>query len=137
MSTTEGANTTEPVVNPRIDDFQPRLVSGPEDYAYLTEGPVEYIAVGDATGILGYLWAADADGAAGYQARGDRGDLAHNAGIPWAAKLRELKAQGLTPSQALARLATLPAPQDAGAVVPGSDGRADSLVALRQLAATQ
>ncbi|MGL5819021.1 MAG: hypothetical protein ACRCYR_15765 [Phycicoccus sp.] len=134
MSTTEDSNTTEPVINARIDDFQPRLISGPEDYAHLTTGPVDYVAVGDTTGVLGYLWAADA---AGYQARQARGDLAHNTGIPWAARLRESKERGLTPSQALARLATLPAPEDAGAVIPGSDGRADSLAALRELATTQ
>ncbi|MGL4745265.1 MAG: hypothetical protein ACRCYX_02600 [Dermatophilaceae bacterium] len=136
MSTND-STTSEPVINPRIDDFQPRLVSGPDDYAYLTSQPVDYVAVGDDNGILGYLWAADADDAAGYQARQARGDLAHNAGIPWAAQLRESKAQGLTPSHALAQLGIHPAPPDAGAVVPGSDGRAHSLAALRQLAAAQ
>ncbi|MGL4745267.1 MAG: hypothetical protein ACRCYX_02610 [Dermatophilaceae bacterium] len=110
------------------------VISGPEDYAYVTNGPVEYIAVGNEHGVLGYLWTADIDGAAGYEASPAGDDTAENAGMPWVLRLREAKAEGLTPTEALARMEAHPGSPDGGTVIAGSRNRADSLTALRAMA---
>ncbi|MGL4177892.1 MAG: ADP-ribosyltransferase [Dermatophilaceae bacterium] len=121
--------------SPRLsEDLQFKVVSGPQDYASKTAASVEYMKVGSEDGVLGYLWAADADGAAGYEASPSGDDDAENAGMPWVLRLREAKAEGLTPTQALERMEAHPGSPDGGRVIAGSRNRAESLAALRELA---
>jgi hypothetical protein len=120
----------------KTEDLQPRLVGGPEDYAYSTDGPVRYVAVAVDSGILGYLWASDGDGAAGFEPRPAAGDDAFNAAVSWRGKLRAAKGRGRTPTQALADLAGDPGTPVMGRVLPGSEGQATGLAALRRLATT-
>ncbi|MGL5819020.1 MAG: ADP-ribosyltransferase [Phycicoccus sp.] len=115
-------------------DLRPRIVFSPEAYAYSTDQPVEYVVVGNDDGTLGYLWAADSDNAASYVAQLAGGDLAQNAGVTWVLRLREAKVDGLTPTQALARMEAHPGSPDGGKVIAGSRNRAESLAALRELA---
>jgi hypothetical protein len=118
----------------KTEDLQPRLVGGPEDYAYNTEGPVRYLAVASDSGTLGYLWASDEDNAAGFEPRPGAGGDAFNAAVSWRGKLREAKNRGRTPTQALVDLAADPGTATMGRAVPGSEAEASSLRALRELA---
>ncbi|WP_395293969.1 hypothetical protein ACF9IK_10525 [Kitasatospora hibisci] len=113
-----------------------RLVEGgPVRYAFRTEKPVEYVAVAsDSTGILGYLWACDADDAAGWVDRPAAGAVAMNSGSYWYGKLREAKARGLLPSLALAELSADTEGGWSGQVLPGSRTRAGSIAELQEKA---
>jgi hypothetical protein len=111
-----------------------RLVRGPEEYAYTAESTVTYVAVANRAGIIGYLWAADDEDAAGYEPRPALGGDAFNAGVPWVMKLREAKARRLRPSQALAEFSKLRGDEEMGRVVPGSQAEAPNLAALKELA---
>ncbi|MFI6449501.1 hypothetical protein [Kitasatospora sp. NPDC050543] len=52
------------------EDMQFRVAEGgPVNYTYRTDRAVEYVAVANDDGLLGYLWACDADDAAGWQVR--------------------------------------------------------------------
>ncbi|MEU6237312.1 hypothetical protein [Kitasatospora sp. NPDC047058] len=117
-------------------DMQMRLVEGgPVDYTFRTEKPVEYVAVANASdGILGYLFACDADDAAGWVDRPAAGAVAMNSGTYWYGKLRDAKGRGLLPSQALAELSADTGGGWSGQVVPGSRARAESLAGLREKA---
>ncbi|HEU5475301.1 MAG TPA: hypothetical protein VFV67_32060 [Actinophytocola sp.] len=118
----------------KTEDLQPRVVAGPPSYERTTDKPVRYVAVANDAGVLGYLWAADEDGAAGYEPRTAAGGDAFNAGVWWYQKLREQKALDVLPSAAIAALAALPDGPRTGHVVPGSEGEAISLATLRELA---
>ncbi|WP_051969990.1 hypothetical protein [Kitasatospora azatica] len=123
--------------NPSLhEDLQLRLrEGGPVDYTYRTDKPVQYVAVAnDSIGILGYLWACDADDAAGWVARPAAGHEGVNSAIIWFHDLREAKARGLEPSRALAEFAALPKGTYVDWVVPGSWASADSVAALEELA---
>jgi hypothetical protein len=115
-------------------DVHFQQVDGPPRYAKVTAGPVRVATVANPLGTLGYLWAADADDAAGFVANAAAGSDGSNAAVTWARKLREAKADGLAPSQALARLAGDPGNDQTGRVVPGSEGQASSLDELKALA---
>lgn len=119
----------------RDEDLEFKPVSGPPRYRNTASGPVRYAVVANRDGVIGYLWASDADDGAGYEWRRAAGDVAANAGVPWYQKLRAAKAEGLAPSQALARLAATAGDPATGWVVPGSEGTAPSLAALKELAA--
>ncbi|MGL5826550.1 MAG: hypothetical protein ACRCYU_17310, partial [Nocardioides sp.] len=54
--------------------------------------------------------------------------------MTWVLRLREAKVDGLTPTQALARMEAHPGSPDGGKVIAGSRNRAASLAALRELA---
>ncbi|MFJ1752749.1 type VII secretion system-associated protein [Kitasatospora sp. NPDC088134] len=108
---------------------------GPPHYAYSTDKPVEYVAVANArSGLIGYLWVCDEDDAAGWERRPVAGDDAYNGSGFWVLRFRETKARGLTPSQALAELATLDGGVESGRIVPGSHARAESVAQLREIA---
>ncbi|GAA4880955.1 hypothetical protein [Kitasatospora terrestris] len=117
------------------EDMQFSVVpGGPARYVHTTDKAVEYVTVAREDGVLGYLWACDADDAAGWQVRPAGGDDAYNAGVSWTMRLRDPKARGLTPSQALAELAASPGNPQIGRVVAGSRATASGLAELRELA---
>jgi hypothetical protein len=119
----------------RDEDLEFKPVSGPPRYASTASGPVRYVVVANQEGVIGYLWAADSDDAAGYEFRKSAGAVAANAGVSWYQKLRAAKAEGIPPSQALARLSAEPGHPVTGRVIPGSEGTAPSLAILKELAA--
>ncbi|GAA4659527.1 hypothetical protein GCM10023347_08640 [Streptomyces chumphonensis] len=120
-------------LTPRMtEDLRPRAVGGSEDYGYVAEGPVSYVAVGSGEGVLGFLWASDAEDAAGFEPRGGAGDAAFNAAVAWAGLLRECRAKGLDPTQALAELSRDGGDEAIGRAVPGTLGQAPTLTALRE-----
>lgn len=118
----------------RDEDLEFTPVSGRPRYANAAGGPVRYMAVANAEGVIGYLWASDPDDAAGYEYLRAAGDVAANAGVPWYQRLRAAKAAGLPPSRALDQLAAEPGDPVTGRVVRGSDGTAPSLAFLKELA---
>jgi hypothetical protein len=118
----------------RNEDLEFKPVSGPPRYGHTASGPVRYVVVANQDGVIGYLWASDADDSAGYEYLRSAGDVAANAGVPWYQKLRSAKADGLTPTQALERLASGPDDPVIGRIVPGSEGTAPSLAAVKELA---
>ncbi|MFI9270336.1 hypothetical protein ACIGXM_06450 [Kitasatospora sp. NPDC052896] len=123
--------------NPRLSEDLELVPEsgGPRDYAARTDGPVTYLVVANAEGVLGYLWANDADDAAGFVPREAGGDDAYNAWGAWDDELRRRKERDLPPSRALAELAEIPGGVRWGRVVPGAPTQAPSLPALRELAA--
>ncbi|MFD0263536.1 hypothetical protein ACFVH7_35285 [Kitasatospora indigofera] len=122
---------------PRLhDDLQFQATDdGPPRYASTTDNAVEYVAVANtAAGVIGYIWANDTDGAAGWMGRPAAGPDSVNGARPWHQLLRRYKAQDVLPSEAIALLAAHPG-GEIGRVVAGSRTRADSLAALREIAA--
>ncbi len=110
-------------------------MGGRPRYANETDKPVEYVAVAnERTGVLGYLWGNDADDAAFFEERPDADPDSFDGSFMWITLLRECKAAGLTPSQALARLAAHPGDEVSGRVVAGSRAMAPSLAELRRIA---
>ncbi|MBC9716347.1 hypothetical protein H9Y04_27810 [Streptomyces sp. TRM66268-LWL] len=74
-------------------------------YASPTYKPVAYVTVTDKKGtVQGYLWFDDADRAAGWVGRAERGGEAARRGDFWMAKLDGAEARGLAPTDALAEL---------------------------------
>jgi hypothetical protein len=122
--------------SPRLnEDLYFDHIGGPAGYAVSTDGPVEYVSVASPRGVIGYLWASDPDDAVGWVARRAAGASGENGAEPWVLKLDELKAQGLTPLQALAFFTTWDgAGGRYGQVVPGSRRSLPSLEALKELA---
>jgi hypothetical protein len=129
-----GAMTTGGGYRDEDLEFKP-VPGGPARYGNAATGPVRYVVIANQDGVIGYLWGSDAEDAAGYEYRRSAGDVAANAGVPWYQKLRSAKARGLRPSQALAEFAAGPGDPVAGRVVPGSEGTAPGLAALKDLAA--
>ncbi|HEY0640176.1 MAG TPA: hypothetical protein VGD67_21310 [Pseudonocardiaceae bacterium] len=112
-----------------------RTVDGLATYRFTADGPVQYVLVAGDEGVLGYLWASDDADAAGFEARRSAGDEAFNAAMAWLQRLREHKAVGLPPSQAIAQLTSEPECPVNGRIVPASAGMAPSLHVLKELAA--
>jgi hypothetical protein len=129
-SENRGRNHLSPAMR---EDLRPTRVEGPPDYGYSTEGPVRYVAVAGDAGVLGYLWFAEAEDAAGFVPRKAAGDDAFNAGVAWRRPLRACKARGLTPAEALGEFLAGTAVAHAGGVVPGSETAAPDLATVRRL----
>ncbi|MGW4898385.1 hypothetical protein ACWEQL_40020 [Kitasatospora sp. NPDC004240] len=118
------------------DDMQLRRVEGgPVSYNPRTTHAVEYVAIANTTdGVIGYLWACDADDAAGWEGRRAVGPISMNGGKYWVMKLREAKARGIPPSAALAEFASDTGGGWSGQVVPGSRAQAASVAELQAVA---
>ncbi|MEU9006524.1 hypothetical protein [Streptomyces sp. NPDC048551] len=83
----------------------PRFTAG---YGRQAEGPVRYLPVAGSQGVMGYLWASDAEGAASFEPR-DAADLdAYRAGLVWLERLQEAYDRGLSPTAALVELGKCP-----------------------------
>lgn len=118
------------------DDLRFTTTGGPPKYNHLTDKPVLYVTVANQrSGVIGYLWACDADDAAGWEARPAAGDDAYNGSLPWLMMLRRAKARSIAPSMALREMSLVPGEEPTGRVVPGSLTQAPSLTALKELAA--
>jgi hypothetical protein len=86
---------------PLSEDPQFRTLWAPDEYPATTDGAVRLRQVLRRRTVMGYLWAAVDDSAAGFVVRAHAGDAGHNAAVAWVERLRWAKAQGLSPLQAL------------------------------------
>lgn len=116
---------------PMSEDPQFRTVYAPPRFPRTTESSVWYVAVVLRGNVVGYLWAATTDDAAGFVARKEVGADALNASIRWAERLRWAKANGLTPLQAIRHWVGAEEDPKAGAVA-GAEESASSLQALEE-----
>lgn len=97
-------------------------------YPPVTTGPVRYLPIrragggrdGGYGGVLGYLWAAEADDAASFVAAGRAGAAGAAVRSHWISWLVERRSEGLSPLRALERAAAEPVDTGGGAPVPGS-----------------
>jgi hypothetical protein len=123
-------------INPRFDDdLQFNFVSGLPRYRDWTDKSVQYFAVVDNQRlVLGYVWAGDEDDAAAYEPRKAVGPRAVNEGIHWHGRLRDAKARGIRPSQALAELLADPEPSCNGRPLRDSLAQAPSPSVVETLA---
>lgn len=117
-----------------------RVGSAPANYASRTDRPVRYLAVGTGEEILGYLWAADGEEAAGFVRRPAAGGDGANEAVAWTKELRAAKARDVPAGRLLEEFAAADLPVADGAwhpgrVVPDSQAEAPSLAALKELAA--
>ncbi|MBT1183456.1 hypothetical protein HET69_05405 [Streptomyces sp. CJ_13] len=96
-----------------------------EGYRRSADGEVRYIPVRGERGVLGYLWASDAEGAASFEPRDDAEEAGYKAGLLGLDRLQSAYARGLSPSQALDEVAGV-----VGAERPGSS----DLASLRERA---
>ncbi|MEU0452704.1 hypothetical protein ABZ322_06670 [Streptomyces sp. NPDC006129] len=110
-----------------------QLPSGSEHFEACTESPVTFVEVVAGSRVIGYLWAADNDDAAGYEPRTPSGDIAVEAGTAWLTRLSDAKQRGLSPAEALRELSARQGDSRAGTVVAGSLRRAASLEDLQDL----
>ncbi|MGW1520277.1 hypothetical protein [Streptomyces sp. NPDC002287] len=82
----------------------PRFSAG---YRRQASGPVRYVpVVGGHRGaqVWGYLWASDAEGAAGFEPREEADLDAYRAGLIWLDRLQQAYDRGLSPTGALTEL---------------------------------
>ncbi|MEV5602867.1 hypothetical protein AB0L33_15630 [Streptomyces sp. NPDC052299] len=114
----------------RYNDFTHAPGFGRIGYQRTAEGEVEYVPVLGEHGLLGYLWASDAEHAASFEPQDVGDDETYRSGLRWLGRLRAAHDAGLTPSEALRHL-TGHLPEGGHSV-----GRM-SLTALRGLAAKQ
>ena len=130
--------SSERPINPRFADDM-RFVEapgGPPRYRDRTDKPVQYFTVVDKQNgtVLGYVWAGDEDDAAAYEPRQAAGPVGANESMSWISRLREAKARGIRPSQALAEFLAGPEPGGRGRPLPGSLTDAPNADAVEALA---
>lgn len=116
---------------PMSEDPQFRTVYAPPRFPRTTQSSVRYVAVSLRGNLVGYLWAATTDDAAGFVARKAVGADALNASVRWSERLRWAKANDLTPLQALRHWAGAEEDPKAGAVTGAEEG-ASSLQDLEE-----
>jgi len=101
------------------EDLQLREVSGPPRHTTRTNGPAEHITLRRASGeVMGYICFNDDDDAAGWQARAGASPDAWNDADSWFRILRDSKARGIKPTEALEELFRAVNPRSH--IVPGS-----------------
>ncbi|NGO79243.1 hypothetical protein G6045_26845 [Streptomyces sp. YC504] len=105
-------------------------------YARSADGEVRYLPVVNEQGVLGYLWASDAESAASFEPREAAEEAGYKAGLSWLDRLGQTAADGLPPTQALAELRQLPADGVAGGVPSDAEPSTATLADLRERAAT-
>jgi len=122
----------------RYDVFTHAPGFGRIGYRRTAEGNVQYVPVRSPRGkVLGYLWASDAENAASFEPRDVGDDVTYRAGLVWLDRLRSAHDRGLSPSEALAELSTLPEENGAGQVDATSEARTTGLPALHEYATGQ
>ena len=121
--------------NERLDaDLQLKVVRGAPRYAFRAVGEVAYVPVRrEVAGepqLFGYLWFSDDEDAAGYVAHRAFSPESDNFGAVWNERLSAGKAEGASPSVAVAALGSLPAGPEGHADVT-EVSRAGSVAELR------
>jgi hypothetical protein len=130
--------SSERPVNPRFaeDMWFQEAPGGPARYRDRTDKPVRYFTVVDKQNgaVLGYLWGGDEDDAAAYVPRQAAGPVGANESMSWISRLREAKARGIRPFQAVAEFLAGPEPGRRGRPLPGSLTDAPNAAAVEALA---
>lgn len=108
-----------------------------DHYTATTDGPVRYYRVSRLAGVVGYLWAAEDDTAAGFIRKIPGSDPYPHPGYAcWRRRLSDDKARGRTPLQMLRGWVGVPRDPSAGGIPEdATEQTAESLAALEQLAA--
>ncbi|MEU7433432.1 hypothetical protein AB0B07_21770 [Streptomyces sioyaensis] len=91
----------------RYSDFRHAPGFGQIGYKRSVDGRVQYVPVRDEHGVLGYLWASDAENGASFEPRDLDDEEKYKASLSWLKRLKSAHDRGLSPSQALAELAGL------------------------------
>ncbi|WP_414504792.1 hypothetical protein [Streptomyces sp. NEAU-L66] len=91
----------------RYSNFRHAPGFGHIGYKRSVDGEVQYVPVRDEHGVLGYLWASDAENGASFEPRDLNDEEKYKASLSWLKRLRSAHDRGLSPSQALAELAGL------------------------------
>ncbi|GAA2657702.1 hypothetical protein GCM10010307_72700 [Streptomyces vastus] len=117
----------------RSERLREQLPSDAVQFETETDSPVEFVEVALEGNVVGYVWAADSDHAAGYEPRTPAGDVALDAGAAWLTRLSDTRKRGLSPSQALRELASWTGDSQSGTVVQGSQRAAPTLENLQDL----
>ncbi|MEU8517767.1 hypothetical protein AB0C76_40275 [Kitasatospora sp. NPDC048722] len=94
-------------------------------YSRTATGDVQYVPIADEHGMLGYLWASDAEDAASFEPVDVDDDGRYRAALAWLDRLRSAHDRKLSPTQALAEL-TGRSPEDAEGPVALSALRAQA-----------
>lgn len=76
-------------------------------YGRTAHGTVQYVPIRGEHGIIGYLWASDAENSASFEPRHDADEEGYKAGLEWLDRLTSAYERGLPPSGALAELTDL------------------------------
>ncbi|MDH6109177.1 hypothetical protein P3T36_006260 [Kitasatospora sp. MAP12-15] len=109
----------------------PKFTAG---YGRQASGPVQYVPVVGESGVLGYLWASDAESAASFEAC-DAVDLdGYRAGLVWLDRLQKAYDRGLLPTAALAELMAYPDDAEAGQAGSSEPIDVDEFWKVRELA---
>lgn len=118
----------------RSEGWGPLHFELPPGYDLITDGPVRYLPVVQGDLVLGYLWSGGT--AALFLPRADAAAPGSDAMGAWVQRLRDLYAQNVPASEALARGRTMTADPVAGAVpADATVQEAPTLQALRDRAA--
>jgi hypothetical protein len=116
----------------RYQEFTHAPAFGRIGYARTAEGQVQYHPVRGDHGVLGHLWASDAENAASFEPRDVGDEMAYKAGLLWLERLRSAYDRGLMPSAALAELSRLPDENGSGQVEETDSPRVALLSDLRE-----
>lgn len=116
------------------DESRFETVWAPDEWPWETDGPVRYVPAYLKRTLLGYLWAAETDDAAGFVPASAAGDTGDNADVAWGDRLRTAKTSGLAPLAVLRYWAGQRTDERCGAVPDGAERRAGSLAEVRRLA---
>ncbi|WP_052809291.1 hypothetical protein [Streptomonospora alba] len=81
----------------------PMRTEYPEGYRLVSDTPVRYLPVYEGDTLLGYVWAAESDDAAGFAERTLPGGRGARALTAWIRRFGQCKSEGLTPLQGLRR----------------------------------
>ncbi|MFD7662871.1 hypothetical protein [Streptomyces sp. NPDC059788] len=100
----------------RYNDFRHAPGFGHTGYKRSVDGTVQYVPVQDKNGVLGYLWASDAENGASFEPRDLDSDEKYKAALAWLKRLNSAYSRGLSPSQALAELTGLDESGKAGVI---------------------
>ncbi len=85
----------------RTDRLRALLPMDLPQFSAETQGQVDYMEVTADGKLVGFVWAADSDDAAGFEPYTPAGDLACEIAEHWLLRLSKAKARGLSPSQAM------------------------------------
>ena len=110
----------------RLADLKASYPAGDEAvpsgaYPGRSDSPVRYLPVHTGELHAGYLWASAADDAASFVCREDEDVRARHTSVAWLRRLRQSKAEGKSPLEALRHWAAQPEDPVAGAVPPDAE----------------
>ncbi|MDG9721110.1 hypothetical protein [Streptomyces sp. DH24] len=101
-------------------------------YRRSADGDVQCVPVRGEHGLLGHLWASDAENAASFEPLDVGDDAMYRAGPVWLERLRAAHDRGLPPSTALIELSAMPDTDGAGHVDRTAPPRTVPLRSLRE-----